>query len=164
MRWVQLCGSLSLLWHCLSLGLEWKLTFSSTVTTAGFSKFAGILSAALPQHHLSGWNCSIGIPSPPLPLFIVMLPKAHLTWHSRMSGSRLVITPSWLSRSWRSFLYKTYYKTTIIKKVLHWQRDRLRSMWQNRESRNQLTQLGLSDFWQRRKSNSMAKGQSFLNK
>ena len=28
-RWVQLCGSLSILWHCLSLGLEWKLTFSS---------------------------------------------------------------------------------------------------------------------------------------
>ena len=27
LRWVQLCGSLSILWHCLSLGLEWKLTF-----------------------------------------------------------------------------------------------------------------------------------------
>ena len=34
-----------------------------------------------------------------------MLPKAHLTSHSRMSGSRWVITPSWLSGSWRSFLY-----------------------------------------------------------
>ena len=32
-----------------------------------------------------------------------MLPKAHLTSHSRMSGSRWVITPSWLSWSWRSF-------------------------------------------------------------
>ena len=30
-----------------------------------------------------------------------MLPKAHLTSHSRMSGSRWVITPSWLSGSWR---------------------------------------------------------------
>ena len=49
------------------------------------------------------WNNSTGIPSPPLALFIVMLPKAHLTSHSRMSGSRWVITPSWLSRSWRSF-------------------------------------------------------------
>ena len=29
-----------------------------------------------------------GIPSPPLALFVVMLPKAHLTSHSRMSGSR----------------------------------------------------------------------------
>ena len=29
-----------------------KLTFSSPVATAEFSKFAGILSAALSQHHL----------------------------------------------------------------------------------------------------------------
>ena len=28
-------------------------------------------------------------------LFIVMLPKTHLTSHSRISGSRWVITPSW---------------------------------------------------------------------
>ena len=49
------------------------------------------------------WNSSTGIPSPPLALFIVMLPKAHLTSHSRMSDSRWVITPSWLSGSWRSF-------------------------------------------------------------
>ena len=34
-----------------------------------------------------------------------MLPKAHLTSHSRMSDSRWVITPSWLSGSWRSFFY-----------------------------------------------------------
>ena len=50
------------------------------------------------------WNSSTGIPSPPLTLFIVMLPKAHFTPHARMSGSRWVITPSWLSGSWRSFL------------------------------------------------------------
>ena len=36
-----------------------------------------------------------------------MLPKAHLTSLSRMPGSRLVITPSWLSGSWRSFLYSS---------------------------------------------------------
>ena len=53
---MQLCGSLSILWHCLSLGLECKLTFSSPVATAEFSKFAGILSAALSQHHLSGFE------------------------------------------------------------------------------------------------------------
>ena len=46
-RWVQLCSSLSILWHCLSWGLKWKLTFSSPVATAEFSKFAGILSALL---------------------------------------------------------------------------------------------------------------------
>ena len=39
-----------------------------------------------------------------LALLIVMLPKAHLTSHSRMSGSRWVNTPSWLSGSWRSSL------------------------------------------------------------
>ena len=54
------------------------------------------------------WNSSTGIPSPPLALFVVMLPKAHLTSHSRMSGSRWVITPSWLSGPWRSFLYSSY--------------------------------------------------------
>ena len=34
-----------------------------------------------------------------------MLPKFHLTSHSRMCGFRWVITPSWLSRSSRPFLY-----------------------------------------------------------
>ena len=37
-------------------------------------------------------NSSTGSPSPPLGLFILMLPKAYLTSHSRMSGSRWVIT------------------------------------------------------------------------
>ena len=40
-------------------------------------------------------------------LFVVMLSKAHLTSHTRMSGSRWVITPSWLSGSWRSFFYSS---------------------------------------------------------
>ena len=53
------------------------------------------------------WSSSTGIPASPLALFIVMLPKAHLTSHPRMSGSRWVITPSWLSGSWRSFLYSS---------------------------------------------------------
>ena len=53
---MQLCGSLNILWHCLSLGLEWKLTFSSPVATGEFSKFAGILRAALSQYHLSGFE------------------------------------------------------------------------------------------------------------
>ena len=34
------------------------------------------------------WNSSPGIPSFTLALFVVMLPRAHLTLHSRMSGSR----------------------------------------------------------------------------
>ena len=49
------------------------------------------------------WNSSAVIPSPPLVLFIVM--NKRPTWlHSRVSGSRWVITPSWLSWLWRSFL------------------------------------------------------------
>ena len=57
-RWVQLCSSLCIIWHCLclSLGLEWQLTFSSPAATAEFSKFAGILNAALSQHYLSGFE------------------------------------------------------------------------------------------------------------
>ena len=35
-----------------------KLTFSSSVVTAEFSKFVGILSAALSQHHLLGFEIS----------------------------------------------------------------------------------------------------------
>ena len=53
------------------------------------------------------WNSSAGIPLLPLALFVVMLLKAHLTSHSRMSDSRWMITPSWLSGSWRSFLYSS---------------------------------------------------------
>ena len=36
------------------------------------------------------WNSSTAMPSPPLALLVVMLPKVHLTSYSRMSGSRLV--------------------------------------------------------------------------
>ena len=34
--WVQLCSSLSILCHCLSLGLWWKVSFFSPVATAEF--------------------------------------------------------------------------------------------------------------------------------
>ena len=53
------------------------------------------------------WNCSTRILSSPLALFIVRLPKAYLTSHSRVSGCRWVITPSWSSGLWRSFLYSS---------------------------------------------------------
>ena len=41
------------------------------------------------------WNRSAGIPSLPVALFEVILPKAHLTSHSLVSGSRWVITALW---------------------------------------------------------------------
>ena len=79
--WFQSCG------HCWVFQICWRIE-CSTFTALSFRI----------------WNDSVGIPSPPLALFIVMLPKAHFTLHSRMSGSRWVITPLWLSGSWRSFL------------------------------------------------------------
>ena len=65
-RWVQLYGSLNILWHCLSLGLEWKLTFPNPVANAEFFKFAGILSAQFNSISFRIWNSSAGIPSLPL--------------------------------------------------------------------------------------------------
>ena len=80
----QSCG------HCWVFQICWHIE-CSTFTASSFRT----------------WNSSTGILSPPLALFVVMLPKAHSTSHSRMSGSRWVITPSWLSGSWRSFLYRS---------------------------------------------------------
>ena len=56
----QSCG------HCWVLQICWH-TECSTFTAWSFRI----------------WNSSTGIPSPPLALFVVMLPKAHLTSHSR---------------------------------------------------------------------------------
>ena len=80
----QSCG------HCWVFQICWHVECSAF--TASFFKV---------------WNSSTRIPSPPLTLFVVMLPKAHLTSHSKMSGSRWVITPLWLSESWRHFLYSS---------------------------------------------------------
>ena len=80
----QSCG------HCWVFQIWWHIE-CSTFTASSFRI----------------WNSSTGIPSPKLALFVVMLSKAHLTSHSRMSGSRSVITPSWVSGSWRTFLYSS---------------------------------------------------------
>ena len=82
----QSCG------HCWVFQICWHIE-CSTFTAASFKI----------------WNSSTGISSPPLVLFVVMLPKAHLISYSRMSGCMWVITPSWLSGSWRSFLYSSVY-------------------------------------------------------
>ena len=55
------------------------------------------------------WTSSTEVPSPQPALFVVMLPKAHVTSCSGMFGSRWMITPSWFSGSWRSFLYSSVY-------------------------------------------------------
>ena len=59
-------------------------------------------------------NSLTGISSLPLALFIVMLPKAHLTSHSRISCSRWVITTLWLSGLWKSFLYSSVYSCHLF--------------------------------------------------
>ena len=59
-------SNLNILSHCPSSGLERKLTFSSPVATVEFSKFVGILSAALSQYHLLGFE----IPQLEIYLFI----------------------------------------------------------------------------------------------
>ena len=81
---IQSCG------HCWVFQICWHIK-CSTFTASSFRI----------------WNSSTGIPAPPLALFIVMLPKAHLTLHSRMSSSRWEIIPLWLSGLWRSFLYSS---------------------------------------------------------
>ena len=105
MKWAQLYGSLNILQHFPSLGLEWKLTFSSPVAIDEFSKFAAYWVITFTASSSRIWYNFAGIPLPQLALFIVMLRKAHLTSHSRIADSRWVTTSSWLSRSLRPFLY-----------------------------------------------------------
>ena len=106
---MQLCGSLNVLWHCLSWGLFGKKTdlFQSCGHCWVFQICWHIECSTFTASSFRIWNSSPGIPSPPLALFVVMFPKAHLTLLSRMSGSSPVITPSWLSGSWRSILYSS---------------------------------------------------------
>ena len=97
--------------HSLTLpffGIGMKTDLFQSYGHCWVFKLAGISNAALAQNHFLWFEIAqTGIPSPPLALFVVMLPKAHLVSHSRMSGSRWVITPSWLSGSWRSFVYSS---------------------------------------------------------
>ena len=91
------------------LGIEMKTDlFQSCDHCWVFQIFWYIECSTLTASSYRIWNSSTRIPSHPLALFIVMPPTAHLTSHSRMSGFRWVITPSWLSGWWRSFLYSSY--------------------------------------------------------
>ena len=95
--------------HSLSLsffGIGMKANFFQSCGHAEFSKFGHIECSTLTASSFKYLNRLLGILSP-LALFLVMLPKAHLTWHSRMSDSRWVTTLSCLSRSLRPFLYSS---------------------------------------------------------
>ena len=67
-----------ILWHCLSLRLEWKHLFQSCGHCWVFQIFCHIECSTFTAASFRIWNSSMGIPSPPLALFVVMLPKAYL--------------------------------------------------------------------------------------
>ena len=79
-----------------------KGCFSSPMDTFVFQICWYIECSTITAPSLRIWNTSARIPSPSLALFIVMLPKAYLTSHCRMSGG---ITPLGSAGSLRSFLY-----------------------------------------------------------
>ena len=106
----SLCGSWNNLWHCLSLGLQKKLTFcipSPKTHCWVFQICWHDEYSTLTALSFRILNSSSGILSPLLALSVGMLPKVHLTSHSRVSGSRCMSTSLWLSGSLRSFLYSS---------------------------------------------------------
>ena len=85
--------SLSILWHLLPfLGTGMKTDlFQSCGHCRVFQICWHIECSTFTASSFRIWNSSTGIPSPQLALLVVMLPKTHLTSHSRMSGSRWLI-------------------------------------------------------------------------
>ena len=103
----------AVVWTFFSIAFLWDwtenwLAFSSPVATSEFSKFAGILSAALSQHHLSGfelaqlefhhfhWLCS----------YWCFLRPTWLHIPGCLALGEWTHSP-WLSGSWRYFLYSS---------------------------------------------------------
>ena len=87
MRRVQLCGILSILCHGL---WDWNEDWHFPVLWLLLC-FPNLLTYWVQHFHIivfQDLKNSTGIPSPLLALFTMMCPKAHLTLHSRMSGSR----------------------------------------------------------------------------
>ena len=105
MRWVQLCCR----WAFFGTAFLWDWSESDLFQSSGqcwvFQIRWHIECSTFTASSFKIWNSSAEIPLSPLALFIKMLPKVHLTSHSRMSGSKGVITPLWLSGSWRSFFF-----------------------------------------------------------
>ena len=113
------------------------------------------------------WNSSTGIPSPPLALFVVMLPKAHLTLHSRMSGSRRAfyhrhiiiplyfssfsIFPAFLGDFSKAPVYFLHHVKIIFKnhiEIIHFLSGKLEKFWnvQRRNLRSNISDLSQSQF------------------
>ena len=106
-KWAQLCSSLKI--FGIAFLWDWNENWPFPVLWP-LPSFPNLLAYWVQHFHSISfrfWNSSTGIPLPPLALFVVMFPKSHLTSCSRMSGSRWLITPLWLSESLRPFLYSS---------------------------------------------------------
>ena len=112
---MQLCGSLSILLHCLSVGLEWKLTFSSPVATAVFQICWHMECSIFTASSFRIWNSSTGILSPPLPW----------NFFPFRSSSQKVPWGNWITQ-WRPVLCNfslTIYKVITVIIILRLMKD-----------------------------------------
>ena len=79
------------IFFCIALLWDWNENWPFLVRwpLLSFPHLVTIFECrTLAASFLTIWNSLVGIPSCSLALFVVMLPKAHLTLYSRMSGSR----------------------------------------------------------------------------
>ena len=75
---MQLCSSLNILWHCLSLWWEWKQTFSSPVANCWVFQICWHIECnTFTASSFRIWNSSTGILTLSLAFLVVMFPKAH---------------------------------------------------------------------------------------
>ena len=80
----------------LSLGLEWKTDLFPPCGRCWVFQISWHVECSnLTASSFRIWTSSAEIPSAPLALFVVMLPKARLTSHSGMSGSGWVAHQHW---------------------------------------------------------------------
>ena len=100
-------SDLNILYYCPSWELGWRLTFPVLWSLLVFQICWHIEWNTLTASSFRILNNSSGIPSPLLALLTAVLPKSHLTSHSRMSASGWVTATSWLSGSLRSFLHSS---------------------------------------------------------
>ena len=74
-----ICSSMNVLWHCLSLGLEWKTDLFQSCDHCWVFQICWHIECSTFMASFRIWNNTIITPSPPLALFVVM---AHLISHS----------------------------------------------------------------------------------
>ena len=95
------------LWTFFGIGFLWDWNENWPFLSSGhcwiFQICWDIDCTALTASSFRIWDNSAGIPLLLLALFVVMLPKAHLASHSRISDSSWVTTSLWLSGSLKPF-------------------------------------------------------------